>query len=243
MTNHETEEMTKKQIYIINKEEAYTYDELDFISQMILKNGGKSPNGDQPHLQTNSTPNRKVHAPTANSIPTATITANSTDLVTKSAPSTNSQLLLDRIEKLKSALAQNKTSMAIFFMPKQTFDLFSLIQGQKAICQIDLADIEKMEKVFGDANQGDAPVSKFPTSVSNSDSPVSKSPTPAGKTNAPVGKSATAEAKSPAPANTFPQSLHLHLQKKLSTLAVFLKSGNAVCPVPIQADNLQILTM
>ena len=229
MTNHETEEMTKKQIYIINKEEAYTYDELDFISQMILKNGGKSPNGDQPHLQTNSTPNRKVHAPTANSIPTATITANSTDLVTKSNAPAGSQLLLDKIEKLKSALAQNKTSMAIFFMPKQTFDLFSIIQGQKAICQIDLEDIEKMKKVFGDANQGDAP--------------VSKSPAPAGKTNAPVGKSATAEAKSPAPANTFPQSIHLHLQKKLSTLAAFLKSGNAVCPVPIQADNLQILAM
>ena len=202
MTNHETEEMTKKQIYIINKEEAYTYDELDFISQMILKNG----ENDQPPLP-----------------------AKATDLVTKSAPSTNSQLLLDKIEKLKSALAQNKTSMAIFFMPKQTFDLFSIIQGQKAICQIDLEDIEKMKKVFGDANQGDAP--------------VSKSPAPAGKTNAPVGKSATAEAKSPAPANTFPQSIHLHLQKKLSTLAAFLKSGNAVCPVPIQADNLQILAM
>ncbi len=93
---------TTKKIHTINKEEAYTYDELDFIHKII------------------STTNK------LNS---------SYDVISK------------KIETLKSAIVQNKTSQAIFFMPKNTFDIFSLIQGQKAICQIELKDVETLEKL------------------------------------------------------------------------------------------------
>lgn len=48
--------------------------------------------------------------------------------------------LQEKLLALKDALSQDKTQKAVFFMPKNTFDIFSLFQGDNQICEVILED-------------------------------------------------------------------------------------------------------
>lgn len=52
----------------------------------------------------------------------------------------------EKLKMLLTSLEEKKTSMGIFFMPQNTFDIFSIFQGDNSICQIELDDILKMIK-------------------------------------------------------------------------------------------------
>ena len=92
-----------REIFIIKKEEAYSYDELDLIEEKLL-----------PLVS---------------------------DQVQKDA-------LTEILGSLKACLENQKTSMAIFFMPKNTFNIFSLIQGDNSICKIQKENIEALYNTF-----------------------------------------------------------------------------------------------
>ena len=79
-----------KEIYIADKEEIYTYNELEII---------------------------KVNT---------------------------SADLHEKICKMQEALSCSKTSKVLFFMPKETFDLMSIFQGDNSICDINLEDVKLM---------------------------------------------------------------------------------------------------
>lgn len=91
-----------KEISIIKKDEAYTYDELAFIEERLLP------------------------------------------LVTDEQKETAEKILFS----LKASLENQKTSAAVFFMPKNTFNIFSLIQGDNSICKISKENIEALYKAF-----------------------------------------------------------------------------------------------
>ena len=105
-----------RKITIIKKEEAYTYDEVNFLEEKLL-----------PLIADE-----------------------------KQKESTGEVL-----SSLKSSLENQKTSAAIFFMPQNTFNIFSLIQGDNSICKITRENIEALCKVFDLAgNQASQPVYK-----------------------------------------------------------------------------------
>ena len=52
------------------------------------------------------------------------------------------------IRSLKLSLENQKNSSAIFFMPQNTFNIFSLIQGDNSICKITKENIEALYKAF-----------------------------------------------------------------------------------------------
>lgn len=105
-----------REISIIKKEEAYTYDELNLIEEKLL-----------PLV---------------------------TDEGQKSAAG-------EVLRAFKKSLENQKKSAAIFFMPQNTFDIFSLIQGDNSICKITRENIEALCKVFDLAgNQANQPVYK-----------------------------------------------------------------------------------
>ena len=91
-----------KEISIIKKDEAYTYDELAFIEERLLP------------------------------------------LVTDEQKETAEKILFS----LKASLENQKTSAAVFFMPENTFNIFSLIQGDNSICKITKENIEALCKTF-----------------------------------------------------------------------------------------------
>lgn len=91
-----------KEISIIKKDEAYTYDELAFIEERLLP------------------------------------------LVTDEQKETAEKILFS----LKASLENQKTSAAVFFMPENTFNIFSLIQGDNSICKITKENIEALYKAF-----------------------------------------------------------------------------------------------
>lgn len=91
-----------KEISIIKKDEAYTYDELAFIEERLLP------------------------------------------LVTDEQKEATGEILLS----LKASLENQKTSAAVFFMPENTFNIFSLIQGDNSICKITKENIEALYKAF-----------------------------------------------------------------------------------------------
>ena len=93
----------KKEILVIKKEEAYTYDELDFLEENFLP------------------------------------------LVKDEAQKVTIAKVLN---SLKLSLENQKMSSAVFFMPQNTFNIFSLIQGDNSICKINKEDIEALYKVF-----------------------------------------------------------------------------------------------
>ena len=99
-----------KEISIIKKEEAYTYDELDFLEVKLL-----------PLMKDEE---EKIAA---------------------------GQLL----NNLKASLENQKTSAAVFFMPQNTFNIFSLIQGDNSICKITKENIEALYKTFNLADDYD----------------------------------------------------------------------------------------
>ncbi len=92
-----------REISIIKKEEAYTYDELDFLEEKLLP------------------------------------------LVADQTQKAAAALVLS---SLKASLENQKTSMAIFFMPQNTFNIFSLIQGDNSICKVQKENIEVLYKAF-----------------------------------------------------------------------------------------------
>ncbi|MCR5284440.1 MAG: hypothetical protein K6D95_02480 [Treponema sp.] len=105
-----------REISIIKKEEAYTYDELNLIEEKLLPlvadEGQKSAVG-------------------------------------------------GLLQALKESLENQKTSSAVFFMPQNTFNIFSLIQGDNSICKITKENIEALCKVFDLAGiQAEKPVYK-----------------------------------------------------------------------------------
>ena len=105
-----------REISIIKKEEAYTYDELNLIEEKLL-----------PLV---------------------------TDEGQKSAAG-------EVLRALKKSLENQKNSAAIFFMPQNAFNIFSLIQGDNSICKITRENIEALCKVFDLAgNQANQPVYK-----------------------------------------------------------------------------------
>ena len=91
-----------KEISIIKKDEAYTYDELAFIEEKIL--------------------------PLVDDGQTSVVAA--------------------VLSSLKASLENQKTSSAVFFMPQNTFNIFSLIQGDNSICKITKENIETLYKTF-----------------------------------------------------------------------------------------------
>lgn len=93
----------KKEISVIKKEEAYTYDELDFLEENLLP------------------------------------------LVKDEAQKVT---IAKFLSSLKLSLENQKMSSAVFFMPQNTFNIFSLIQGDNSICKINKEDIEALYKVF-----------------------------------------------------------------------------------------------
>ena len=91
-----------KEISIIKKDEAYTYDELAFIEERLLP------------------------------------------LVTDEQKEATGEILLS----LKASLENQKTSAAVFFMPENTFNIFSLIQGDNSICKITKENIKALCKAL-----------------------------------------------------------------------------------------------
>lgn len=105
-----------REISIIKKEEAYTYDELNLIEEKLLP------------------------------------------LVTDDGERSAAGEVL---RALKKSLENQKTSSAVFFMPQNTFNIFSLIQGDNSICKITKENIEALCKVFDLAGiQAEKPVYK-----------------------------------------------------------------------------------
>ena len=93
----------KRQITIIQKEEAYTYDEVALLEEKLLP------------------------------------------LI---ADEKEKQAAGQVLHSLKASLENQKTSAAIFFMPQNTFNIFSLIQGDNSICKITKGNIEALYKAF-----------------------------------------------------------------------------------------------
>ena len=105
-----------RKISIIEKEEAYTYDELALLEEKLL-----------PFVE---------------------------DEKQKEAAG-------EVLSRLKASLENQKTSAAVFFMPQNTFNIFSLIQGDNSICKITRENIETLCKVFDlPGNQTGQPIYK-----------------------------------------------------------------------------------
>ena len=88
-----------KEISIIKKDEAYTYDELEMIEESLLP------------------------------------------LV---VDEDQREAAGDILRSLKASLENQKASAAVFFMPQNTFNIFSLIQGDNSICKIAKENIEAL---------------------------------------------------------------------------------------------------
>lgn len=102
-----------REISIIKKEEAYTYDEVNFLEEKFL-----------PFVK---------------------------DEEQKRAAG-------DVLCSLKKSLENQKKSSVVFFMPQNTFNIFSLIQGDNSICKVTGENIEALCKVFAlhDDSEGQA---------------------------------------------------------------------------------------
>lgn len=62
--------------------------------------------------------------------------------------------LVKKIHMLSSAIKEDAESKAVFFMPKTTFDIFSMIQGNNSITEINAEEIKIcLESVSGYCNQ------------------------------------------------------------------------------------------
>lgn len=92
-----------RQIAIIKKEEAYTFDEVNFLEEKLLP------------------------------------------LI---ADEEQKEATVEVLSRLKASLENQKTSAAIFFMPQNTFNIFSLIQGDNSICKIEKENIEAIYSAF-----------------------------------------------------------------------------------------------
>ena len=92
-----------REISIIKKDEAYTYDEVSFLEEKLLP------------FVVDEKQKRDAGA---------------------------------MLRALKLSLENQKNSSAVFFMPQNTFNIFSLIQGDNSICKITQKNIESLYKAF-----------------------------------------------------------------------------------------------
>ena len=92
-----------KKISIIDKEEAYSYDEISFLEENILP------------------------------------------FVAETQKTSLSGLL-------KESIVNHQDSMAVFFMPQETFEVFAMLQGDNSICNIHNEDIAALCLAFNSVN-------------------------------------------------------------------------------------------
>lgn len=109
------------EIFFMPKDEALSWHELDFISKSLcaLQNV---------RLEKSSKNVKKIK---------------DTE-VEKIESNLENTFLIKKTQLLMSSLFENKNSTAIFFMPKATFDFFSLVQGNTALCEISLDEIKRI---------------------------------------------------------------------------------------------------
>ena len=101
-----------REILILTKEEAYSYDELALLEEKILP------------------------------------------LVAAEQKAKVGEVL----KSLKASLENQKASMAIFFMPQNTFNIFSLIQGDNSICKITKENVQALYNAFDLFDESGQPV-------------------------------------------------------------------------------------
>lgn len=68
-------------------------------------------------------------------------------LIADEGKSENYEILSSKLEILQKKLNPNQKNMAIFFMPEQTFNVFSMLQGINCDVEITEKDLEKMISV------------------------------------------------------------------------------------------------
>ncbi|MCI5606916.1 MAG: hypothetical protein SOT46_02715 [Treponema sp.] len=68
-------------------------------------------------------------------------------LIADDGKSENYEILSSKLEILQKKLNPNQKNMAIFFMPEQTFNVFSMLQGINCDVEITEKDLEKMISV------------------------------------------------------------------------------------------------
>lgn len=68
-------------------------------------------------------------------------------LIADEGKSENYEILSSKLEILQKKLNPNQNNMAIFFMPEQTFNVFSMLQGINCDVEITEKDLEKMISV------------------------------------------------------------------------------------------------
>lgn len=68
-------------------------------------------------------------------------------LIADEGKSENYEILSSKLEILQKKLNPNQKNMAIFFMPEQTFNVFSMLQGINFDVEITEKDLEKMISV------------------------------------------------------------------------------------------------
>ena len=68
-------------------------------------------------------------------------------LIANEGKSENYEILSSKLEILQKKLNPNQNNMAIFFMPEQTFNVFSMLQGINCDVEITEKDLEKMISV------------------------------------------------------------------------------------------------
>ena len=68
-------------------------------------------------------------------------------LIADDGKSENHEILSSKLEILQKKLNPNQKNMAIFFMPEQTFNVFSMLQGINCDVEITEKDLEKMISV------------------------------------------------------------------------------------------------
>lgn len=62
------------------------------------------------------------------------------------------------LKSLKVSLENQQNSMAIFFMPQNTFNIFSLIQGDNSICKITKENVQALYNAFDLFDEAEQPV-------------------------------------------------------------------------------------
>ena len=68
-------------------------------------------------------------------------------LIADDGKSENYEILSSKLEILQKKLNPNQNNLAIFFMPEQTFNVFSMLQGINCDVEITEKDLEKMISV------------------------------------------------------------------------------------------------
>ena len=74
-------------------------------------------------------------------------------LIADGGKSENYEILSSKLEILQKKLNPNQNNMAIFFMPEQTFNVFSMLQGINCDVEITEKDLEKMISVVSKSEE------------------------------------------------------------------------------------------